>query len=160
MLDPKGPGFAPSRPRGAKGAGLRYERALGKALPKETHRGLWIKFEDRNGLGWAQPDFLLGFDGKIAILEAKYTWVPEGHSQIELLYRPLVERIWQTPIVGVVVCKVLTSAAGGAREIFSSLGEALAQGREEKSGTLHWIGTGPLFKKSSAKPFPPEALHV
>lgn len=120
------------RPRGRKAAGLRYERQLAKALPEAKH-GQWFEFEDVNGRGYCQTDLLLHLGGwGIAILECKYTWTLEAQRQLDLLYRPVVERAFMLPVRCVVVCKVLVPEAPLAAP---TLGEALASGR-----VWHWLG--------------------
>lgn len=159
QLDEVGPGFGRSRPRGRKAAGLRYERELAKALPSAKH-GQWIRFADRHGLGFAQPDFLIELRDVVVVLETKYTWVAEGHSQIELLYRPLVETIWRKPVIGIVVAKVLTPDCRQLA-VWRSLDEALNAGLGgERSGVWHWIGSGPLFSPSVPKGLTPESLGL
>jgi len=156
----EGPGFAPTRARGAKAKGLGYERSLGAALGPKVLHGQWFQFQDRSGLGWAQPDFLLEWAAvqrEMVILEAKYTWVAEGHSQGELLYRPLVEKVFGCPARVVVVCKVLTEATPKNR-IFSSLEEAI-EGAALRSTVCHWIGVGPLWRTSRLAPAP-RPLHA
>lgn len=135
--------FGRSRPRGAKALGVRYERNLAKALPGWRH-GQWIEFEDQNGRGWAQPDFIHQFGRKLVVLEAKYSWVPEAIGQLELLYRPLCEAIWGREVLGFVVCKNLVPGVKG--RIWSDLSEMIAGGKP--LDCLHWIGAGPLSPSS------------
>lgn len=135
----EGPGWPKARPRGAKAAGLRYERELVKQF-KGAQAGKWIEFEDQNGRGFAQPDLFFILRGEVVCLEAKLRWVPEGHSQGELLYKPLLEEIFRLPCRVVVVCKVLTPWVPRER-VFSRLADAL-RGGQSSSPVLHWIGTG------------------
>lgn len=124
--------------------GLRYERSVAKALPLAQH-GQWIEFEDSAGRGWAQPDFLLRFEDKALILETKYTWVAEGHSQIELLYRPLIERLFELEVVGLVVCRTLVPEAPASS---ATIEEALIRRRN----VVQWIGVGPLLQPFRPRP--------
>lgn len=133
--------FGRSRPRGAKAMGVRYERQLAKQLGAGWRHGQWIEFEDANGRGWAQPDFILIGQRRLVVLEAKYTWVPEAMAQLDLLYRPLCEALWGLPVVGFVVCKNLIPQIQG--NLWTDLGEMLEIGRN--LDCLHWIGTGPLW---------------
>jgi len=137
----QGPFEAPRRVRGAKAQGLRYEKALAHAL-RGAEWGRWIEFEDRNGHGWAQPDLFFALREEIVVLEAKYTWVAEGHSQGELLYKPLLEHLFRKKCRVVVVCKVLTPLTPRGR-VFGRLEDAV---RASAGGScvLHWIGTGGL----------------
>lgn len=131
------------RARGAKAAGLRYEREIAGALPGSVH-GQWFEFRDRNGLGYCQPDLLLrGGPGELVVLEAKYTWVAQGHGQIAELYRPVVELATKRWVLGIVVCKVLRSSMPGVA-IASTLEEALNLARQGRTVALHWIGQGEL----------------
>ena len=58
--------------------------------------GAWIKYFDKNGLGYAQPDILL-FDNKttdIYILECKLTQTDDAILQLRSLYKPLIEELY------------------------------------------------------------------
>lgn len=129
-----------SRPRGAKAAGLRYERELAKALPLATH-GQWWQFEDRAGPGYCQTDLVLPTEGGLLVLEAKYTWTQTGHRQIQQLYKPVLERATGKLVVGAVVCKVLIrdlDPAWVCRDLESAKMRAFCG----LPTVLHWLGTG------------------
>ena len=128
------------RARGKKAAGLRYERELAKALPKARH-GQWFQFEDLRGPGWCQVDLLLEEGGVWLILEAKYTWTQVGHNQIQLLYKPVIERATGQLAVGVVVCKVLTQETPKGW-VCRGLEEARSRALCGLPTVLHWIGSG------------------
>lgn len=130
------PPFGPAKPRGAKRQGLLYERALASALPTAKH-GQWFEFEDANGLGLAQPDFILPVGGALVVLEAKYSWVPEAQTQIERLYRPILEIQTAKPILGIVVVKRLV--AGIEAPICGSLREAIILAKPGVPSVLHWM---------------------
>lgn len=142
---PGPPGFAQGikRPRGAKAAGLRYERALAKALPEAKH-GQWLEFRDALGLGWAQPDLLLVLPSLVVVLECKYSWVAEGHQQVER-YLPLVEKVWGLPARGMVVCKVLREGMPGGVKVTGELPGALGLALGGERVVLHWLGMGMLW---------------
>lgn len=145
-LDPVGPGFSPKRARGAKRAGIKYEQSLAEAFGARAKHGQWIKFEDSNGLGFAQPDILYPLGDTLFIIESKYTWVPEATSQISLLYRPLLECIYPTAkIEGIVACKVLTAFGATRQVVCSDMDQAIALARGGQMPILHWIGVGPLW---------------
>lgn len=139
------------RPRGAKAAGLRYERALAAALPGAKH-GQWFEFEDLAGRGYCQVDLLLDSGlrkdslgrVKLLILESKYTWTFEGHQQIEGLYRPVVERAYGCSVLGIVVAKRLIPGVQGIARICGGLEEAIAAGAGGGRVVLHWLGKGAL----------------
>lgn len=142
--------------RGAKAAGLRYERALAEALPLAKH-GQWFEFEDLSGLGWCQTDLLLQTPFGIAVLEAKYTWVEEGHRQVEGLYLPILERCYPSqPVFGLVVCKVLTLATP-RQMICRELSSALYRAASGLSTIFHWPGAalGPLALPVAPSPLAP-----
>lgn len=138
---PQGPFSAPKGRKGAKALGLRYERALARAFKGAEH-GKWIEFEDQNGPGWAQPDLFFVLRGEVVCLEAKLKWVAEGHSQGELLYKPLLEHLFRLPCRVVVVCKILTPLVPRER-LFGRLEDAI-RGAAGGSTVCHWIGTGGL----------------
>lgn len=136
-----GPNHPIRRARGAKAMGLRYERGLAKALPEARH-GVWFEFFDASGHGWCQPDFLLASEMGLVILESKYTWVAEGHTQIDWLYRPVVEMALGIPALGIVVCKNLTPSSP---KTHSDLNSAIAAAVGPRQSVLHWLGNVPLF---------------
>lgn len=130
------------RARGAKAAGLRYERALAKALPSAKY-GQWWEYEDVLGHGYCQTDLTLTVSGGTLILESKYSWVPEGHTQVELLYMPVVALATGKPAFGGVVTKRLKPGMPPL-VIARSLGEFAAAAVARRRVVLHWIGTGAL----------------
>lgn len=141
------------RPRGAKAAGLRYERALASAVPNATH-GQWFEFEDANGRGHCQPDLILFFDSIVIVLESKYTWTLAGHRQIEELYIPVLQEVYRRKVYGGVVCKVLTPICDA--RISSDLETFIAEIKFGRA-VLHWIGVGhvPLGPSSPHAPKTP-----
>lgn len=130
------------RARGAKAAGLQYERALAKALPSAKH-GQWWEFEDGLGHGYCQTDLVMIVSGGSLILESKYSWVAEGHTQVELLYMPVVAMATRKPAFGGVVTKRLKPGMPPL-VIARSLGEFAAAALARRRVVLHWIGTGSL----------------
>lgn len=149
-------GLPIGRPRGAKAAGLRYERVLAKALPDWTH-GQWFEFEDQNGPGHCQVDLfkrveIPGCDKTIAIIEAKYTWTLAGHLQISHLYKPVLEMAFNAKAFGFVACKVLTRESHGKTLPFGDLQEAMYHSYTDRAVALHWIGSGPVPLGPSSAP--------
>lgn len=140
--------FRQGKGRGAKAAGLRYERALARSLPGGWH-GHWYEFEDRNGRGFCQPDLVLVWKGRLVVLEAKYTWVAEAHSQIERLYRPVLEMAHGHGVGGVVVCRGLVPGMPPALPVIRDLPSALALAISSPScPVLHWLGEAPLLPRA------------
>lgn len=137
-------GMPKSRARGAKAAGLRYERELARALPQAKH-GQWWQFVDRNGPGYCQTDLLLKTELGLFVLEVKYTWTLAGHGQLSKLYRPVVEKALGQPVGLVQVCKKLLPETP-RQTIRLSLKEALALAASGAPAVLSWIGgsLGPL----------------
>lgn len=80
--------------RGAKAAGLRYEKCVGEELARRgltVVRGPWIKFHDINGQGFAQPDFIIqDSETHWAILEVKLSQTKTAFEQLFSLYLPLL----------------------------------------------------------------------
>jgi hypothetical protein len=131
-------GIPIGRPRGAKLAGIRYERGLASALPAAKH-GQWFEFKDAAGPGVCQTDLLLGQSGFCLILEVKYTWTIEGHRQLEQLYLPVVERAIARPCLGIVVCRRLVEGMRGI-EVARSLAEAVEIAAAGRRPAWHWLG--------------------
>ncbi len=106
---------------GSRARGKAYERSLVKPLrcwsnarKASLEVGPWIRFEDINGLGFAQPDFLIFDDDLLWILEAKLTDCPEARDQLLGLYAPLCHHLWPKLVqIPVVVTKNLVSGSKG-----------------------------------------------
>ena len=128
-----------TRARGAKLAGLRYEKAVGKALPAGFLHGRWFEFQDAEGRGFAQTDYIEPSLG--LCLEVKYTWTPAAHLQLDCLYLPILREVYGGSWRGVVVCKNLLPGMRVA--VFATLREALSW----RGGTpvVHWLPSCPLW---------------
>lgn len=124
-MESEGPwGKSPSRAkRGAKGAGLRYERRA-LSLLKECFPGLltnqWFKFFDAERLPrWCQTDgLLLCKDGAI-IFEVKIRGTGNAWFQLDKLYRPVVEKATGLPVRALVqICGAFDPAIPYPCEVF------------------------------------------
>lgn len=138
-----------ARPRGAKAAGLRYERQLAKHLPESAH-GVWFEYCDDYGRGYCQPDLLFSFlPNFIAILEVKYTLVLDAFAKLNDLYIPIISHAMKAPACGVIVVRNLTP---GIQDVCHDLAEAAAISYETSYPTiLHWRGQ-PLLPNSRSVP--------
>lgn len=133
-----------SRPRGTRAAGLRYERSLAKYLPSASH-GQWFEFEDKFGAGYCQPDFLLNFRPRcMIVLECKLSWTFDAVEQLDNLYRPVVEKVFGVPAVGIVVTKNLARLPPGYWKICATLGAAVEAAEKSQMSIWHWLGTARL----------------
>lgn len=133
-----------ARPKGAKAAGLRYEKALSAAIPRAEH-GQWFEFSDLNGPGHCQTDLLIIGAKRVVIIECKLSNVEEGKRQLEGLYMPVAEMIWpdKKPL-GIVAARHL-SRQGDLGLVETTLKSAIL--RAENEGvipTLHWMERMPL----------------
>lgn len=96
------------RRRGAKAIGLRYEKALAKALPSARH-GLWFEFADANGRGFCQPDFLIELFGVPFVLETKLRDCCGGLAQIAELYQPVMSMVLGKRVCGIAIVRTLSA---------------------------------------------------
>ena len=108
-------GKAPRRGRGARAAGLRYEENVGKELARrqlDFACGPWIQFEDTNGVGFAQPDFIVYSSANSwIVLEAKLSQTPSAFEQLFKLYLPLLSKLHPgVTLIPAQVCKNLRRA--------------------------------------------------
>lgn len=98
------PNFAKtkSKSKGSKRRGLIYQDRVVDYLENkkpdtwEALPGPWFEFEDVNGHGYAQADWL-GIDmenGVICIVEIKLNRVADAWWQLNRKYKPLVEKIF------------------------------------------------------------------
>ena len=138
------PEFPKRRPRGTKAEGLRYQKLVGKALPRDAQEGFWFEFEDRNGYGVCQPDFLLPIPAKgaWAIIECKRTDCRDARVQLLELYLPVVGLALETPCMGVIVAKY-TSAITDPGSIAANLDEVLSRA-DGRLPVVNWLGNGPI----------------
>ena len=119
-----------------------FQRKVGRFLRNEFSRYTlfseqWIEYEDRNGRGFAQPDFYFISEWNLVVLEAKLTQKYSAITQIDELYRPLLRRIYRMPVVGIQVCKNLTKDPGKWQIEFPA--EVLGDIRE-LTWTWHYLG--------------------
>lgn len=132
------------RPRGAKAAGLRYERALAAALPQAEH-GAWFEYRDANGPGYCQPDLLLHLPSITVVLEIKYTWTDKAYDQIEKLYLPVLQIALGKPVIGMQICKKLVPQAAAASRICSMLGNGLILAHRGERVAMQWLEGTPVM---------------
>lgn len=126
---------------GTKAQGLGFEKKVAKALAGAAW-GQWFRFEDGNGYGLCQPDFLTVVAGQPVIVEVKLTATLQGFWQLEDLYRPVVEHWLGRPVKLVQVCRNLVPGMGswGCTQIDSLDQLAVTSGRV----ILPWLGRGSL----------------
>lgn len=140
------------RTRGTKAEGRAYERKVAKhfvaSLPQSTTHlvGPWIKYEDANGIGYAQPDYVgLLNNGVAIIVEAKRTRCADARDQLVKLYQPLCAMLF--PAVRFWVLIATSKYWQGAEDLprVSTPAEAVrrASGQSHLPLTLvdyHWKG--------------------
>ena len=87
--------------RGIQRAGLIYENRIANYLQaiygKDVIHGQWYSFEDRRGLGWCQPDFIILPNRNrkyILVIECKLKATKKAWVQLNYLYRPIMERLY------------------------------------------------------------------
>lgn len=132
-----------NRPRGVKLLGVRYERLVGIAIKKhypEVVLGQWFAYEDRFGKGWAQTDVLMRTPTGIVVVECKLTRCEEAREQIDLLYRPLLTRVFELPVIGIVVVRSLTQE-NRADLVVEGLSAAISEANGTPK-TVQWLGKG------------------
>lgn len=120
--------------------GLRFERAVGKALralapgwDAELHSGLWLRFHSRTtGLDWAQPDHFLVLDDRVLLLECKRTQTPAAWHQLSAVYGPLLAHLYELPVVGVQVAHYLAGDPEPAVVLVPALAELALNGEPEE----------------------------
>lgn len=146
MLCSRPPKIPHSRPRGSRAQGLRYERALAKALLERGARpGQWFKYEDRNGIGHCQTDIILPLPGAIIIIECKLGNYAKGEAQLRELYLPVARAAFNKPVYGLVACRHLSpELVSPQRRIEVSLDHAIesAIAGAPQAPLFHWIGRG------------------
>lgn len=127
---------------GSAARGMTYQRKCTKEIRRISGGGSvldpkwWIRFEDENGLGWAQPDIVLDYEdeGVLYILECKLTHHEFAHLQLESLYSPLLD--YTHPGREHVLVEMFKNFGGAKMGTqISNLDDALNKAHE---GILHW----------------------
>jgi len=128
------------RPRGSKGAGLRYERLVAGHFRGALH-GQWYKFIDAYGMGYCQPDLVLIMESSILVFECKLSDTPAAEAQLEDLYFPVLAKAYRKPVSGIIVAKFLRPQTDLSR-VATCFDDALFTAGIP---ILHWMGKGPLL---------------
>jgi hypothetical protein len=86
--------------RGAKGAGVRYERKVHRQLELKYEfsyfPSVWLRYVDEGRIFYCQPDGLLFLHSlrRLVVVEAKIKHCPEAYDQITKLYMPVLSKIF------------------------------------------------------------------
>ena len=135
------------RPRGVKAFGPRYEKAIEAELPT-WDRGRWFEFEDANGHGWCQPDFVKIERGRVIVLELKHTWTEDGQIELNKLYLPVLRTLYGLPTFGIVVAKRLVAHMSQVN-VTGDLNHAIRL--VEGHGPVVWHALGSTIRGSRKK---------
>lgn len=133
----------PSRARGLKAQGLRFERSVGGAMRKQFESvlcGQWFHYCDKNGLGWCQPDILVEANEAIIVAECKLSECEDARRQIVGLYRPILECVFEKKVIGVVIVRHLTREP--RRELIADGFISAIRSPMEAPRTIQWLGRG------------------
>jgi len=136
------PAFIPvSRPRGAKAAGLRYERQFAKFLkPLGCIHGQWFEFEDKSGVRYCQTDIIFPVSKRLfSVIEVKYTLVDRAYDQLLDVYGPVVEAAYNVPVGLVVVYKNYRGGGQGVPFVDIPMATQFSVDTGHVAN-LHWIG--------------------
>ena len=134
----------PGRPRGSRAAGLAYERALGRVIPRAVH-GQWFQYIEDGEPKWCQTDFHVVGAKSVVIFEAKLANYAEAFAKLKDLYLPVGRLAWpERRVGGVIVLKSVANVPEGVA-IFENLRDAIDNLRPNGEPTLlHWLGKGPI----------------
>lgn len=137
------------RPRGAKAAGLRFQRAVGAALEaKLGHRllqGPWFEYCDGHVRRYCQPDFIIyrPESADFVVAEAKLTWNFEAYEQLWRLYVPVVRRYSAKAVSAMLIVRNLTRETP-KQAVFGDFTAALAAAYGAACPIFHYLGRGPV----------------
>jgi len=125
------------RGRGKRAEGLRYQARVGTELARrgfDVVNGPWIEFYDKNGRGFAQPDFVVINDpDNWIIVESKLSQTPTAFEQLFYKYLPLLKFLHpNVEFVPIQVCKFLRKGIDGL--IIEDISQACPR------ATWHWLG--------------------
>lgn len=145
-------GLPETRPRGVKRDGLRYEQHFAKALATWALQyprwhciaGMWFMYSDVSGKGYCQPDVYLETPDHVFIFECKLTDTRQAVSQLNKLYRPVLQAALKKPTYGIVVTRHLTPESSRV-DVVDTIAAALLNARGFGGlPILHWRERSPL----------------
>jgi hypothetical protein len=146
------------RPRGAKAAGMRYQRLFEAALALEfpasgVEIGPWFEYFDVNGRGYCQPDAIIydiAWDSWL-ICEIKLTDYDRAKRQMTELYVPVLQKALGTPIRRLAILRNVTNVPPGVG-IYEDLRRAIREsGIAGALPVFHWLGRGRLSHSGAPK---------
>lgn len=80
--------------------GRKLKRLMARGdLVGELHLDQWLRFTDKNGTGYCQPDAYIVSDEAILLIEVKLTQTQTAHTQMLKLYLPLLRMMYEKPVV-------------------------------------------------------------
>ncbi len=141
-VHPRANPWPKTRLRGTRAAGLRFQRAVARAIPL-GQADQWFEFSDRHGLGYCSPDLILVGSRLIVALECKLTAVPEADAQLADLYLPILAHHYGREARGIVVVRHLRPQVDQSR-VRTALRDCLKDASESFFPILHWLGRGPI----------------
>lgn len=96
---------------------MAYERRviahLREVFGKKVEYHQWIEFDDKNGIGFCEPECFVVLPDKVLLVECKRTGSTIGRAQMIELYAPLLNLLLGLPIQMLQICKHVTSATPG-----------------------------------------------
>lgn len=131
-----------SRLRGSRAAGIRFQKAVAKAIPG-ARADQWFEFCDRHGLGYCSPDVILPTRDPIFVLECKLTATDAADAQLRDLYLPILAHFTGREARGIVVVRHLRPQVDVSR-VRADLRTCLREATEAYFPILHWLGRGPI----------------
>jgi hypothetical protein len=117
-----------ARLSGVKLRGLTYEKRVGahlRSIFPKVYSGQWFQYVDATGGGYCQPDHFIVLKNGILCIECKLTETPVGFAQIRQLYRPILEKHYGLPVVGVQAARHIRS-----HKFITDIKEALTSSRD------------------------------
>lgn len=111
-LESKGPFQSKPKLKGRAALGISYQnKALDQLEPLSRfgtfRREPWFKYRDTYGIHWCQPDGLLELPDRVITIEVKLSLrrLETALVQLNKLYKPTVEMLFQKPAVPLVIFK-------------------------------------------------------
>ena len=113
----------------AQKLGFAFEKKVEKALAKAKlnfSANPWFHFEDLNGIGYCQPDFLIFDATEVIILEAKLRYTPAAEEELRYLYSPIIQEVYAPSSIHTInVFGAFTRQFSPTIQIAADLGEVL-----------------------------------
>lgn len=109
---PKGPWPKDPKLKGSAAEGIRFQKKVHDNVSGFGNLGRlyyepWFRYSDTYGTHWCSPDSLLEYWDRVLVVESKLSLrrLETAITQLTKCYRPVVEHVFEKPVVMIVAFK-------------------------------------------------------